>query len=672
MPAELEAQLARFAEALDEALPAISVDEVMGLGTVEIDLDALAPTIELRPIAAEPGARRRPGLRIALGAAAAAVLAVAAVGASLRIADRREADVPVETEPTAAPTGAVSPEPTVAPATPADTFVGVWRPADPDDVSTMEIFIFGTNHFSLALRGEVAAAACGGGVPELVGTTESATSTSLVAEMTCQDDTGVSIDENPMSVALDFDTATGDIVDSNGVVWQRQVEPVRTPVWPQSTIEEVRVAQDRADAGDPDATWQLDPNLVDPSVAGEPGGKIVDRFLREVLGWDAYLRVSSEPDGPDGTFVDLNDRLYLRCEPGRTNPLYPPGPSPQLGEECAPTIDDLHYETVSVDLTQPVRKGPDGIWVVAQWNPAAPFEQTDPAVVEAAARAGLDAFLATRVAGQGAERLVQLVGDVEDVPLLYATSAGAPYERYEIEPAEPPRWPDANHWAFQARLFADGDATVIEQEFVWSDGQVAMWDDATIENGQPLVVASYTSPDGEVTISPPSTWDVWLPGAGDDGLDPVWFGMAKPNTADWPPLGSQSIGLVDPVAYDWWCGERTLPTGAAAIAQAVAADPNFETTDLVPARLGGLDALTLDVTLAPGGAPCPRGEIIIARWIHELRPGLRQRLYLVDLPDGMPVQTLAITLTAPEERFEEYIAETASIIESIELNPSES
>ena len=51
-------------------------------------------------------------------------------------------------------------------------------------------------------------------------------------------------------------------------------------------------------------------------------------------------------------------------------------------------------------------------------------------------------------------------------------------------------------------------------------------------------------------------------------------------------------------------------------------------------------------------------------------PGLRLRLYLVDLPDGMSVQTLAITVVAPEERFEEFIEETAPIIESIEFHPT--
>ena len=54
---------------------------------------------------------------------------------------------------------------------------------------------------------------------------------------------------------------------------------------------------------------------------------------------------------PDGrTDGALPDQRYLRCAPGRTNPLYPPQPdSEQPGESCAPTLDDFPYESVSLD-----------------------------------------------------------------------------------------------------------------------------------------------------------------------------------------------------------------------------------------------------------------------------------------------------------------------------------
>ena len=78
----------------------------------------------------------------------------------------------------------------------------------------------------------------------------------------------------------------------------------------------------------------------------------------------------------------------------------------------------------------------------------------------------------------------------------------------------------------------------------------------------------------------------------------------------------------------------------------------------------------MDVALAPGGEACGIGIIEISRWIHTIgfHPGWRLRLYLLDLPEGMSVETLAITVVAPEERFDEVIEETAPIIESIEFH----
>ncbi len=205
-----------------------------------------------------------------------------------------------------------------------------------------------------------------------------------------------------------------------------------------------------------------------------------------------------------------------------------------------------------------------------------------------------------------------------------------------------------------------------------------MDDDATIENGQPLVL-SHTSSDGEVSVSAPSTWSTWLPGKGAEVLQElapdVWSGSL------WRPeesFGSgERIEFTDPVAYDEWCAANggspllSAPADAAAIAQQLIADPNFETTAPVAARIGGVEALSIDVALAPGGKACGIGMIEISRWIHTIGwdPGWRLRLYLVDLPEGMSVETLAITVVAPEERLDEVIEETAPIIDSIEFHP---
>lgn len=442
-------------------------------------------------------------------------------------------------------------------------------------------------------------------------------------------------------------------------------------MWPQSSLEEVRAAQDRADAGDPDYTWQLDPQLFTDDTWIDEGHQpeIVDRFLREVLGWEAYTLNPFVGMGRDGVYDVFYDQRYLRCAPEATNPLYPPGAEPEWGELCAPTVDDLRYESVSLDLAQPDREGNDGIWVVTRWRRTAPFAQADPVAVETQATERLEEFLAARIAGEGAERLVRVQADVPvDVPVLYATTSGARYDRYEIERVDGPTWPYGD-MTFSVRLFAD-DSTVVEQQI--RSGQSQLWLDpnATTENGQPVAV-SYTSADGEVTVSAPSPWNMWWPHEAHQREVGVWFGLMERDSFQ----TQTSIGLVDPVAYDAWCAENdgspllSAPADAAAIAQQVIDDPNFEATAPVAARIGGLDALSMDVALAPGGRNCGVGMIVISRWIHSLEPGLRLRLYLVDLPEGMSVDTLAITVVAPEGEFEEVLAEAEPIIESIRFNP---
>ena len=433
-------------------------------------------------------------------------------------------------------------------------------------------------------------------------------------------------------------------------------------MWPQSSQQEVREAQRLADAGDPAYTWQLDPQLVDfdELVIREPGQvEIVDRFLREVLGWEASVvwDVGAGMDR-DGYGARIGQR-HLRCAPGRTNPLYP-------DDSCAPTIDDLHYESVSLDLAQLDRQGYAGIWVVSRWG-LTEFTQSDPATVEAQGTERLQEFLDARIAGTGAERRVTVEGH-DDVPLLYATTAGAPYERYEIERVVGPRWP-YGYTIFSARLFADGDATVVEQKISWHpSGGLSLDANTTTENGQPVTL-SYASSDGEVTVSAPSSWQGYWP---DEVQPDVWFGVLWRGPGFFP--GSESIGFNDPVAYDAWCAAKggspllSAPADAAAIAQQIVADPNFDTTAPEGTSIGGLDAIAMDVALAPGGRNCGVGRIEISRWIHDLQPGMRLRLYLVDLPVGMSVGTLAITVVAPEERFDEVITETAPIIESIEFH----
>ncbi|HKZ75584.1 MAG TPA: hypothetical protein VJ259_02865 [Actinomycetota bacterium] len=306
-------------------------------------------------------------------------------------------------------------------------------------------------------------------------------------------------------------------MQGRGVVWHRRPpgsDPIGVPfwgVWPQSSLEEAVEAQRRADAGDPAFTWQLAPELAAPpegetflfpyvfpqEPAAANGAEILARFSRDVLGWERYVTVAKRDPWNSGeagwTFV------WIRCGPG-TNPLYPDDPN---GGDCPPTIGDTHYQTVSLMVTQPVRSGPTGIWVVAGWTELAPseepasdlryhewvtrqYEQVVPPT-EAELVDGLEAFLSARVAGEGADAYLTegFYNPRPRVPLLYATTEGHRYERFEIVSVEGPAWPAAVYQV-TVRLFARGGEDVVEQEFVvWagSRGQLTMDSRGTTENG---------------------------------------------------------------------------------------------------------------------------------------------------------------------------------------------
>ena len=194
------------------------------------------------------------------------------------------------------------------------------------------------------------------------------------------------------------------------------------------------------------------------------------------------------------------------------------------------------------------------------------------------------------------------------------------------------------------------------------------------KNSQPVTM-SFTSEDGEVSVVAPSTWGLWWPGVGPQA--DVWFGNLWPAPYDF--FDGEGIGFVDPVAYDKWCAENggnpllSEPANAAAIAQQLMNDADFETTAPVAAHIGGLDAISIDITLAPGGEACGVWGIDISRWVHELRvgPGFASP----SVPRRPPrrrarVGTLAITVAAPEASFDAFIEGTQPIIDSIEFHPS--
>jgi hypothetical protein len=652
--------------------------------------------VELAPTAAPPPARRA-ALKAALGVAAAAVFFVA-LAAIVRLDDEPEPADPPPTAP-GPPTTAPAPPTTV----PADLFTGAWYSTDPDGSSqTMQIARSDTDGFDVLIRDEAATTACRGGSSSLAGTGQLAAETSLVIatpELTCDDGTAPLLGApSPAELAnfmLDVDPATGEMVDGFGVVWRRERPdaPVLPPatvtvtvpslgsateggMWPQATLDEVRAAQQLADEGDPASTWQLDPNLAyddEPTRDQQPWtAGVVAKFLEEGLGWEEFRSLSGlvYAEG-GGSYFEL---VFIRCAPDQTNPLsqlYAEIP-PDI-RTCAPTIDQFTYDTVTLDIRQPARRGPAGIWVVDEWHKLAPnpdvfvFHLVSPdwttgQVTQVAPPSDdevtelLDAFLRARVAGEGAEQYVLRESEEasfdDEVPLLYTTTGGAPYERFEIERGQGPVWP--NGWTdYKVGLFAP-DGTVIEQYFyvVSQDGRLwvvhRQWERMTMENGQPAAVP-YSLLDGEVTFAAAPTWHTW----GDYcskrersaavGLD----GHCVQHVRIAP--GAPTIACQD---------DPAAAATAEELAASFTADPRFDATEPVQARVAGADGLQMDLTVSEGFLVCG------------LEPNTgRMRLILIDLPEGMSVPTLMISIVAPAEQFDEFIEDAQVIIDSIEFNP---
>ena len=457
------------------------------------------------------------------------------------------------------------------------------------------------------------------------------------------------------------------------IVGAQRQQPQLPGMWPQSTLEQVRAAQALADAGDPDYTWQVDPSW---SIDMEPliGTAISERFLREGLGWEEFMPVSSAwymaAGGPD-----VNAVVFIRCAPGRTNPLASlyPDMEPEF-RDCAPTLDDFRYETVWYTVGQPARRGPSGLWVVTEWKMLQPSEQAAPPS-DADVTALLQSFLGARLDGQGAEEFVLPDGEAEGLPfvdgaapLLYATMGGSPYERSEIERVQGPLWP-AGWIESKVRLFAE-DGTVVEQHFVvvrQENGRLGLvygtaseyGDPPTIENGEAL----YSLLDGEVTFAAASTWQARLAGTTSMNLEMGCRGTG---------FCSDNVVVVTDPPVVAGCEAGPAPADADALVASIRSNPNLESTTPVAVSVGGMDALRMDVAAAPGADVC---ETLLVLTGASLRPTDRMRLYLVDLP-GWSARVLAIAVIArdpydevevSQQDFEKLVEAATPIVESVEF-----
>lgn len=446
-------------------------------------------------------------------------------------------------------------------------------------------------------------------------------------------------------------------------------------MWPQATLEEAEKAQRRADAGDPDFTWQVG---IDPANAegDDVGAPIATRFVESELGWDRYRTVAGS--GGQGTW----DLVFIRCDSGRANVLYPDDPE---GGNCAPTIDQIHYETVTVRIEQPIQKGPSGIWIVtrsaelpdsdapihdADWF-SRQYEQAVPPT-EAELLRFVEAFLDARVAGEGAEEYLL---PFPEVPLLYATSGGASYERSEVGRVEwGPQWPDG---AFRVtvRLFANAGDVMVEQGFtVWLDEnrrfRLGYYHGDTTENGA-TVAERYGILGGRVTFEAGDPWfSPWFTGVV-DGDESILVGPAE---------GAYFVVISDP-----WVPVRPGCTGAPAttdeLTRWIVASSELDTSAPGSVTVGGIEAVRIDVAKTPGARACedeldtqPGDKLgMLVVFAHgetspdphpwSVKHDERMRIYLLDLP-GEPARSLAIMIIAPAADFEDVLAEATPIVDS--------
>jgi hypothetical protein len=115
-----------------------------------------------------------------------------------------------------------------------------------------------------------------------------------------------------------------------------------------------------------------------------------------------------------------------------------------------------------------------------------------------------------------------------------------------------------------------------------------------------------------------------------------------------------------------------VPGSAEAVVRAIRSNPDLEATAPVAERVGGIDALRLDVAAVPGASACSGGGLPVVSvadreaW-GDIDHGDRGRLYVLELPGGS-ARALAIMITAPEAAFDRAVEAAAPVVESFEFH----
>lgn len=293
-------------------------------------------------------------------------------------------------------------------------------------------------------------------------------------------------------------------------------------------------------------------------------------------------------------------------------------------------------------------------WQVQQEAPPSDAEVT----------ALLHAFLGARVGGEGAEGYLH-PGDEPspdgEVPLLYATTDGVPYERSEFERVHGPEWPTG--WSeFEVRLFAE-DGTVVAQSFVLvrdENGLLRLMYGSqtgnrlpTTEGGESVPVP-YSILDGEVTFAAAPPWSE----TSHDRTFTLLGGVGRGSAVQF----TMFMVTADP-GTGVGCETGPPASDVDTLVRSIRSNPDLEATAPVAVSVGGIDALQMDVVA--------RGQVdeggCAPMVIERLLAGeSSMRLYLLDLPEGMSARVLAIAINAAPSESERVVRAAAPVLDSFE------
>jgi hypothetical protein len=167
---------------------------------------------------------------------------------------------------------------------------------------------------------------------------------------------------------------------------------------------------------------------------------------------------------------------------------------------------------------------------------------------------------------------------------------------------------------------------------------------------------------GEITFRAAEPWSDHI----EAYIDPRLFFLVGPGDAE-------ITILVNPLPPDTPCDSLRVPASAEELVRAIRTYPGLEVTAPVSERVGGVDALRMDVVAAPGASigPCSASGVDVVsvpgRPWGSLEPGRLGRLYVLDLPGGS-ARALAIWITAPEAAFDRAVEAAAPVVDSFEFH----